>query len=92
VSRALGTASQVDDEAGGVGPIVVVAIAVAFNLWVLRAESNPVSYPNDMAVHASMVEWAGGRIEGGHLPLDGWYPDLALGSRGSTTTRACRTS
>jgi len=69
-----------DGSAGGVAPVVVVTIAVVFNLWVLRAETSPVSYPNDMAVHRSMVEWAGDRIASGHLPLDGWYPDLALGS------------
>ena len=27
-----------------------------------------------------MVAWANDRIEDGHLPLDGWYPDLSLGS------------
>jgi hypothetical protein len=58
----------------------VVAATVVFNLWVLRAEAQPVMYPNDAAVHRSMVAWATDRVEGGHLPLDGWYPDLALGS------------
>ncbi len=61
-------------------PFVVVAAAVAFNLWVLRAEALPVRYPNDAAVHRSMVQWAADRIQGGHLPFDGWYPDLSLGS------------
>lgn len=63
-----------------VWPILVVAAAVVFNLWVLRAETIPARYPNDAAVHRSMVEWAADRIRDGHLPLDGWYPDLALGS------------
>src|SRR5262245_21303445 len=27
-----------------------------------------------------MIAWAEHRIEEGHLPFDGWYPDLALGS------------
>jgi hypothetical protein len=53
---------------------------VLFSLWVLRAEAIPVRYPNDAAVHRSMVAWAADRWEDGHLPLDGWYPDLALGS------------
>jgi hypothetical protein len=61
-------------------PLLAVAAVVMFNLVVLRAEANPVWYPNDAAVHRSMVQWAADRIEGGHLPLDGWYPDLALGS------------
>jgi hypothetical protein len=63
-----------------VWPLVVVGVAVLFNLWVLRAETIPVRYPNDAAVHRSMVQWAADRIEEGHLPFDGWYPDLALGS------------
>jgi hypothetical protein len=62
------------------GPWVVVALAVAFNLWVLRAETTPVQNLNDGAVHRSMIEWAQGRWSDGHLPLDGWYPELALGS------------
>lgn len=61
-------------------PLVVVCVPVAFNLWVLRAEATPVAFPNDAAVHASMVRWAADRIAAGHLPFDGWYPDLALGS------------
>jgi hypothetical protein len=63
-----------------VWPLAIVAITVVFNLVVLRAEARSVWYPNDAAVHRSMVAWAADRIEGGHLPLDGWYPDLALGS------------
>lgn len=67
-------------EHGRLWPLVVVAAAVAFDLWVLRAEAAPVAFPNDAAVHASMVRWAADRIAAGHLPFDGWYPDLALGS------------
>ncbi|HEU4528421.1 MAG TPA: hypothetical protein VFT80_10895 [Actinomycetota bacterium] len=62
------------------GPLVLVVVAVLFSLWVLRAEAIPVRYPNDAAVHRSMVAWAADRWDDGHLPLDGWYPDLALGS------------
>ncbi|HET7235762.1 MAG TPA: DUF6541 family protein [Actinomycetota bacterium] len=61
-------------------PLLVVGLTVLFNLVVLRAEATPVQYLNDASVHKSMVAWASDRIEAGHLPLDGWYPDLALGS------------
>jgi hypothetical protein len=61
-------------------PWAIVGIAVAFNLWVLRAELNPVQNLNDGAVHRSMIGWAEERWSSGHLPLDGWYPELALGS------------
>jgi len=63
-----------------VAPLAVVAIAVGFNLWILRAEILPVLYPNDASVHLSMVRWALDRIRDGHLPFDGWYPYLGLGS------------
>ena len=61
-------------------PLLVVAVVVLFNLVVLRAEARPVQNLNDSSVHRSMIAWAEQRIEDGHLPLDGWYPDLALGS------------
>ena len=61
-------------------PLVVVGIVVLFNLVVLRAEARPVQNLNDASVHRSMIAWASDRIEEGHLPLDGWYPDLTLGS------------
>ncbi|HUP84632.1 MAG TPA: hypothetical protein VM143_03090 [Acidimicrobiales bacterium] len=61
-------------------PILIVAAATAFNLWALRAEVAAVQYVNDMGMHLSMVRWARGRIAGGHVPLDGWYPNLSLGS------------
>jgi hypothetical protein len=58
----------------------MVAMAVVFNLWVLRAEILPALEPNDSAVHLSMVRWAMERIQGGHLPFDGWFANLGLGS------------
>jgi hypothetical protein len=61
-------------------PLALVAIAVAFGLWTLRAEVVDVAYPNDAAIHESMVRWAADRIRDGHLPLDGWYPALSLGA------------
>jgi hypothetical protein len=62
------------------GPLVLVAIVILFNLWVLRAEATPVGNLNDGSVHRSMIGWAERRWESGHLPLDGWYPQLGLGS------------
>lgn len=62
------------------GPWAVVALVVVFNLWVLRAEATPLHNLNDGSVHRSMIGWAEGRWSDGHLPLDGWYPQLALGS------------
>jgi len=61
-------------------PLVVVGAVVLFNLVVLHAEARTVQNLNDSSVHRSMIAWAEDRIEEGHLPLDGWYPDLALGS------------
>jgi hypothetical protein len=63
-----------------VGPWAIVALVVAFNLWVLRAEATPVQNLNDGTVHRSMIGWAEERWSTGHLPLDGWYPDVSLGS------------
>jgi uncharacterized protein DUF6541 len=61
-------------------PLVVVGVVVLFNLVVLHDEARAVQNLNDSSVHRSMIAWAENRIEEGHLPLDGWYPDLALGS------------
>lgn len=61
-------------------PLALVALAVAFNLVVLRAERLPVAYPNDSALHLSMVGWAQERIAAGHLPFDGWFPYLQAGA------------
>lgn len=69
-----------DREPRHLAPLGLVAIAVGFNLWVLRAEILPALNPNDSAVHLSMVRWAFDRMREGHLPLDGWYPYLGLGS------------
>jgi hypothetical protein len=63
-----------------IGPWALVALVVVFNLWVLRAETTPVPNLNDGSVHRSMIAWAEDRWSDGHLPLDGWYPQLALGS------------
>jgi uncharacterized protein DUF6541 len=68
------------DEGNRLAPLALVAVAVGFNLYVLRAEILPVLYLNDSSVHLSMVRWALQRMQEGHLPFDGWYPYLGLGS------------
>jgi hypothetical protein len=62
------------------GPVVFVSLAVVFGLVALRGELAPAHNLNDGAVHRSMIGWAEDRWSDGHLPLDGWYPQLALGS------------
>jgi hypothetical protein len=59
---------------------MLVAIAIAFNLWVLRAERLPVAYPNDSAMHFQMTNFAMKLMSHGVSPLDHWYPFLSLGS------------
>jgi hypothetical protein len=61
-------------------PLLLVGVAVGFNLWTLRAEMVDVWYLNDAGIHQSMVRWAAMRIREGHLPFDGWYPYLSLGA------------
>src|SRR5262249_53356873 len=51
-----------------------------FGLVALRAETTPVPNLNDSAFHQQMVRWADGQIREGRVPLDGWFPDLSLGS------------
>ena len=36
--------------------------------------------PNDSAFHMEMVRWADHQIGEGKVPLDGWFPNLGLGS------------
>jgi hypothetical protein len=61
-------------------PSALVAVAVLFNLVVLRPELRGVLAANDLEQHLIMVRWARDRIAAGHNPLDGWYPYLGLGS------------
>ena len=61
-------------------PWIPVFVAVGFNLWVLRAERLTFRYLNDSAVHEQMARWAQRRMQSGHFPMDGWYPNLSLGS------------
>jgi len=61
-------------------PLGLVAIAVGFNLWILRAELMPMLQVNDGGMHLSMVRTALERIQEGHLPFDAWYAYLGFGS------------
>ena len=62
------------------GPIAVVASAVAFDCWTLRAERTTVAYPTDTSVHVAMVRFAAQRIAAGHLPWTSWFPYISMGS------------
>jgi hypothetical protein len=61
-------------------PEGLVALAVLFNLWVLRSEWLVVSYPNDSQTHLQMVQVARNMLAHGQLPFDHWYAQLSLGS------------
>lgn len=58
----------------------MVALAVAWNLVHLSAETRPVAYLDDAAMHEQMVRFATLRLQQGHLALTSWYPYLGLGS------------
>lgn len=60
-------------------PLLLVAIAVGFNLFVFRAEVRLVRAPNDTGAHISMVRWAENRLRHGHLVFDGWFPRVSFG-------------
>jgi hypothetical protein len=61
-------------------PTVLVAAAIAFNLFELRSESHFTPMLNDGAVHAQMVRAASAALRRGQDPLTAWYPYLGLGS------------
>ncbi len=61
-------------------PWVLVAVAVAWNLVDLRAETLAVSYLDDSSIHEQMVRFAVAQLQSGHLPLTSWFPFLGLGS------------
>lgn len=62
------------------GPLTVVGVAVLYGLIELRSEADPVAYLNDSSIHAQMARWASYQLVHGHLPFDGWWPYLGLGS------------
>lgn len=59
---------------------VALGLAVAWNLWDLRATVLPVSYLDDASMHEQMVRYATRAIQAGHNPLTGWFPFLGAGS------------
>ena len=62
-------------------PWVIISLFSLLQAWALRGEASaPSTHANDLSVHLAMVRWAADRISSGHLPFDGWFPDLALGS------------
>jgi Flp pilus assembly protein TadD len=61
-------------------PVGLVALAVVFNLVVLRAETTQVPNLNDGVLHNAMMRVALHDIDQGKLPLGGWFPYLSLGS------------
>ena len=61
-------------------PLSLVGLACAFGLWVLHGETQPAQNLNDSSFHLQMVDWASAQIHEGRVPLDGWFPDLTLGS------------
>lgn len=61
-------------------PLSLVGLSCIFGLVVLRGETNAAPNLNDSAFHLQMVRWAHGQIGEGRVPLDGWFPDLSLGS------------
>jgi hypothetical protein len=61
-------------------PHALVGLSTLFGLVALRGETRFAQPLNDSAFHMQMVRWAGGQIHRGRVPLDGWFPDLSLGS------------
>ncbi|MEI6571499.1 MAG: hypothetical protein WCO36_08730, partial [Actinomycetes bacterium] len=57
-------------------PMLLVALAVLINLWVLRSERLVVTAVNDQSVHRLFVEWARSHWMTGSIPFDGWFPNL----------------
>ncbi len=61
-------------------PLGLVIVSCVFSLVILRSETTPANNLNDSAFHLEMVRWADHQIAEGKVPLDGWFPNLALGS------------
>lgn len=64
------------DLAIGAGVVAVVL----YGFLVLAAQAADAVMPTDISVHEAMVDWATGRFAAGRIPLDGWFPTLALGA------------
>lgn len=57
-----------------------VGLAVAWWLVALRGQLRTARTLNDSTFHMQMVRWAVNRWRDGGIALDGWFPDLTLGS------------
>jgi hypothetical protein len=62
------------------GPLGIVLAPIVYSAIELRAEIEYTPHLNDSAMHSEMVRYAVGQLQAGHLPLDGWFPYLGLGS------------
>jgi Bacterial membrane protein YfhO len=60
-------------------PFLLVAFAVLFSMWLLRAEVRVASLPNDETVHNAMARLAELNIRAGSNPFDAWFPYLGFG-------------
>jgi hypothetical protein len=60
-------------------PLILVAVTVLVNLWVLRSERLVVTAVNDQSVHRLLIEWARANWAQGVVPFDGWFPRLSAG-------------
>jgi hypothetical protein len=61
-------------------PWLLVAAAVGWNLFSLRALTLGVAYLDDSSLHEQMVRFATAQLRAGHLPLTSWFPFLGEGS------------
>jgi hypothetical protein len=61
-------------------PWLLVAAAVGWNLFNLRALTLGVAYLDDSSLHEQMVRFATAQLRAGHLPLSSWFPFLGEGS------------
>ena len=61
-------------------PWLLVAAAVGWNLFSLRALTLKVAYLNDSSMHEQMVRFATAQLRAGHLPLTSWFPFVGEGS------------
>jgi|GEM_PF-442411 len=61
-------------------PPFIVGIVCMFCLLALQGETRSARTLNDTTFHLQMIRWARRQLESGRLPLDGWFPDLTLGS------------
>ncbi|MEO7683725.1 MAG: DUF6541 family protein [Gemmatimonadaceae bacterium] len=60
--------------------IPLVCLSCVFGLAVLRGEIRMAQDVNDSSFHFAMVRWASRQLQEGRMPLDGWFPNFALGS------------